>query len=92
LYSISNNFSAWVAEQQQCLFGEFITAVAVSETYKNRAAQILAKKYQKKVLLKSKVSPHILGGFMIKIFNGRVIDASLRGQLQNLQKSISEER
>ncbi|MBU0686827.1 MAG: ATP synthase F1 subunit delta [Candidatus Margulisbacteria bacterium] len=91
LYNLSHHFSLFVAEKRNHMLGEFITAIRVPDKYKEKAARMLSEKYQKNVLLKNRVAPDILGGFIIKILNGKIIDASLRQKLNNLKKCMSEE-
>lgn len=91
LYNLSHGFSLLIAEKKKHLLGEFITALKVPDKYKNKAEKILADRYGRTILLKSKINPSILGGFVIKILNGKIIDASLKQKLENLKKGMSEE-
>ena len=91
LYNLSHGFSLLIAEKKKHLLGEFITAIKVPDKYKNKAEKILTDRYGRKILLKQKINPSILGGFVIKILNGKIIDASLKQKLESLKKCIVKE-
>lgn len=60
-----------------------VTAIDVSDDYKQELANALSKRTQTKVTLNCELDPAILGGAIVHL-GDKVIDASIRGQLTRL--------
>lgn len=64
------------------------TAVPMEEKSKAKLAQVLSNKLNKKIHLTNEVDSSILGGVLLKIEN-KIIDGTLKGQLESLGRVIS---
>lgn len=64
-----------------------VTAAPLEPSIENHLIQRLEKSYGKKILLKSEVDPHLLGGGILKIRN-KMIDFSLKNRLDSLKKEL----
>ncbi|MFA4858565.1 MAG: ATP synthase F1 subunit delta [Candidatus Margulisiibacteriota bacterium] len=89
LYKLSHAFSLLVAQKKQCLLGEMVCAHPATAAQLQAAETILTKKLGKKVRLKIRLDPDILGGLVIKILQGNIIDLSLANKLVQLRDQIS---
>lgn len=68
-----------------------ITAIPMSEDERLELEQKLSKKLDKKVNLENEIDKDIIGGVLIKI-KDKVIDQSIRRQLDMLEKSLQSLR
>jgi F-type H+-transporting ATPase subunit delta len=91
LYAFFRSFCTLIENKKNLLLGEFVTALPVPAAYLKQAETILSDRSGKPVSLKSKVDPKILGGFVIKLLNHKMIDASLRQNLASLKNCMSKE-
>lgn len=66
-----------------------ITFKPLTEQQKTKLKQALEKRLQSKVELEEDQDPTILGGLKIYIGNDRVIDGSVRGELDQLTKILA---
>ena len=69
------------------LRGKLVTAVKLSEAMQKSVVDKLAKDSGRKIVLDYEVDQDIIGGLMLKI-GDRVLDASIRAQLQILKENI----
>jgi F-type H+-transporting ATPase subunit delta len=67
--------------------GELFTAIELEEELKSEIATKLAEQSKAKVVLDYKVNPDILGGLILKV-GDKVLDASIKAQLQILKENI----
>ncbi len=65
------------------------TAVALSDQQLNQLKEKLEKISGKKVLLKQKTDPDILGGVRVDL-EGQLFDGSVKGRLSELRKKVDE--
>lgn len=79
-YTMSRSYQGFVQ-------GELITATRIDDRLKNQIAEVLQKKFGLKFELEHKVDPSILGGFVIR-FEDRLVDASIRRNLEKLKERI----
>ena len=68
-----------------------ITAIPLDESLRSKAIRILEERLGKKIRLTEKVAPEIIGG-MILIMEDKIIDGSIRHQLQKLMRELDEIR
>ena len=69
---------------------EVTTAVELSEEELERVRERLGKMLEgREVILQTSVDPNILGGAVFR-FGGRMVDSSVRGQLQSLREEMLE--
>ncbi|SDN42617.1 ATP synthase F1 subcomplex delta subunit [Desulfonauticus submarinus] len=67
--------------------GELFTAIELEEELKTEIAKKLEEQSKSKVVLDYKVDPNILGGLVLKV-GDKVLDASIKAQLQILKENI----
>lgn len=89
LTEIVEEFSkVWDAEQGE-VKAEVVSARELDATSKKMVAGYLQKRLAaKEVKLTEKISPEILGGFVLR-YGDKIIDASLRNNLNNLKNKLS---
>ena len=85
---LSEQFTRYVARKKKIAFAEVQTVIPITEKIHNRIEKILTKITRQSIVLKEKVVPGILGGFIIKIIGGKVLDATLRHRLWDLKYQI----
>ena len=66
------------------------SAVDLDEIQKNEITKKLEKILDKKVISSFKIDSEIIGGFLAK-YNDKIIDASIKHQLEKLKKQLFEE-
>ena len=66
-----------------------VTAVALDHDLQTRARQIIEEKSGKKVRLTTIINPDIIGG-MILFADDKIIDGSIRHQLDTIHKELEE--
>ena len=80
---ICEQYEKLKAEQSGTLEAEIVSAFPLSQQQVNDMAGLLEKRFARKVTARVAVDPELIGG--VKIIAGDVvIDASVRGQLQNM--------
>ena len=84
---ISASFTTLLDDTQGILRGELVSAVELSAAKKKAIAAELEKKSGKKLVLGFAKDESILGGVMLKI-GDKVLDASIKAQLQILKETI----
>ncbi|MDQ7031858.1 MAG: ATP synthase F1 subunit delta [Desulfonauticus sp.] len=67
--------------------GELFTAIELEEALKTDIAKKLEEQSKSRVVLDYKVDPEILGGLVLKV-GDKVLDASIKAQLQILKENI----
>ncbi|GAA3017306.1 ATP synthase F1 subunit delta [Tetragenococcus solitarius] len=77
-------------DDQGLLLGTVTTAVSLKEEQKNKLAAKIAQMFDYKTAnLQEIVDPSIVGGVLVET-NGRVIDGSIKTQIENLRKQLSK--
>jgi len=74
-------------EAEGVLRGQFVTAYALTDARQDQIKTKLEKQSGKKLVLSFAVDPAILGGVLLKV-GDKVLDASLRAQLDILKEQI----
>lgn len=87
LPAISDAFEALKAAEEGTLDAQIVAAVKPAATVTKDIVKKLEVKFGKKVSAEVVVDPEIIGGMKI-IVGDTVIDASVKGQLQNLAYSL----
>ena len=86
---IAREYGKLVDESLGLSVGTVVSAIPLSDEQLNSFAEKTGKLLRKNIKLSNKVDPSILGG--VKIFiEGKVIDASIRKQLQDLEGRIKQ--
>lgn len=88
LPAISDAFEALKAEDEGAVDAQIIAAVKPTAAATKDLVKKLEAKFGKKVTANVEVDPEIIGGIKI-IVGDTVIDASVKGQLQNLAYSLT---
>ena len=68
-----------------------ITAIPLEESLREKTIRILGERLGKKIRLTEKVDPEIIGG-MILILEDKIMDGSVRYDLQKLKRELDEIR
>ncbi|RQD55516.1 ATP synthase F1 subunit delta [Desulfonatronovibrio magnus] len=80
-------YSKLLDESQGIVRGEIVTAIKLADNMKQEIVGKLEKQSGRKVVLDYEVEPEILGGIKLKV-GDKVLDASIRAQLQILKENI----
>jgi len=89
LSEIANAYTFLWEEQQGIMEVKCVTAVALDHDLQTRARQIIEEKSGKKVRLTTIINPDIIGG-MILFADDKIIDGSIRHQLDTIHKELEE--
>lgn len=87
LPDIAAYYRTLLDESQGVVRGRLVTAVNLAEARQDQIKSKLEAQTGKKLVLDFAVDPDILGGVMLKV-GDKVLDASLRAQLQILKEQI----
>ncbi len=87
LPSIAELFEAYKAEDEGYVDVEVATAYALSKDAKQDVTTTLEKTLGKKIHMNVTVDKSLIGGVLVRA-GDRVIDGSIRGQLQHMQKAL----
>ena len=85
--AISEQFEILKAQEERILEVEVISAYAVSQSEERSLKQALERKFEKEVILASRVDAALIGGAIIRA-GDTVIDGSVRGKLDKLAESL----
>lgn len=78
-YNVQNNISEGIIYSAQEMSVEEIEQIQ----------EVLSRKYNRKVELKNSIHTDLIGGFQVKL-DGKVLDNSIKGRLDNLKSSLKE--
>ncbi|MFA5919689.1 MAG: F0F1 ATP synthase subunit delta [Methylococcaceae bacterium] len=87
LPTIAKLFEAYKAEDEGYVEVEVLTAYALSKEAKQDFTATLEKTLGKKIHMNVTVDKSLIGGFLVRA-GDRVIDGSIRGRLQHMQKAL----
>lgn len=87
LPNIAEQFEALKAEEEGYVDVEVVSAYAFTKEEKQKFSATLEKKFNKKIHMNVTVDKSLIGGVLVRA-GDRVIDGSVRGQLQQLQKAL----
>lgn len=90
LLEIIEAFFHLASESRKKATAEVVTAVPLSEETGKKLEQVLSELIGEAVFLKKAVDPSLLGGLVVRV-GERIIDGSVRGQLQRMREGISRE-
>jgi F-type H+-transporting ATPase subunit delta len=79
----------WEAEHG-ILRGEVRTALPLEPRQRERLEELFSRRRQKKVVLEERLDPEAIGGIAV-ILEGKILDATLKNQLENLKQSLLSE-
>ena len=84
---ISELYESYKAEHEGYVDVEVISAYALSKEEQNKFATTLKKQLGKTVHITTSIDKNLIGGFIAKA-GDKVIDGSIKGQLQQLAKKL----
>jgi len=84
---IAELYESYKADFEGYVDVDVISAYALSKDEQNKFAKTLEKQLDKKVHITTSIDKTLIGGFLAKA-GDRVIDGSIRGQLQQLAKKL----
>ena len=87
LPDITKQFEVLKAEDEGYGEVEVVTAYAFTKEAQTKFAAALEKKFNKKIHMNVTVDKSLIGGVVVRS-GDRVIDGSVKGQLQHLQKAL----
>lgn len=87
LPEISASYSTLLDSAQGVLRGKLVTAVRLSDVVQKNVVDKLQRESGQTVVLDYEVDQEIIGGLMLKI-GDKILDASIRAQLQILKENI----
>lgn len=87
LASIANLFSSAAATARGEIAAEVISAKELKAAEVAAIAEKIGKAYGKKVTVKTRVNPELLGGVVVKV-GSKQLDISLSGKLQRLRNTL----
>jgi F-type H+-transporting ATPase subunit delta len=88
LPTIAADFNTRFRAHEKRVQVQLITAIPVSDDYKEKLKPILKARINQEIILDCEVNPAILGGAIIHI-GDRVIDGSIRGKLTRLLENLT---
>lgn len=88
LPDIAALFKTYRAEQEKTLTVQVTSAVDLDQSYKQKLADALTRRLQRKVTLQCDIDADLLGGAIVTA-GDTVIDGSVRGKLNRLVESLS---
>lgn len=88
---ISKEYTALSNEKQGIIEAKAITAVAMEDSEKIELQENLSKKFGKKVILTNIVDESVIGGVLVRV-EDKVIDSSIKGKLEMIEKSLKDIR
>lgn len=80
-------FNKLQAEHEQTLHVEVVSVMPLNKEQQDKLVQILQQRFNRTVVLNSSQDGELLGGLLIRA-GDKVIDLSLRGQLQRLNNKL----
>lgn len=88
LPELVEDYNALVREERNEAIAHVQAARPLSSENRSKLERNLSKRTGKRVTLSVKVNPELIGGLIVEI-DGRIIDGSIKGRLDNLMENIS---
>ena len=87
LAEISAQYEELRAQEQASLEVEVVSAFALDDVEQKRITEALARRFEREIVLTSRVDESLLGGAIIRA-GDTVIDGSVRGKLEKLSEML----
>jgi F-type H+-transporting ATPase subunit delta len=84
---VAHEYGRMVDEKQGIVHADVVTAVPLSEHDQTALARRLGEILKRKIVIKTSVSPDIIGGLVVKV-GDKLIDGSTKSQFSALRKSM----
>lgn len=88
---ISREYAVLSNKAQGIIEGKVYTAVSMDSMEKEKLQNKLSQNLNKRVILKNVIDPSLIGGVLVRL-EDRVIDASIKGQLEDIKKNLNNLR
>ncbi|WP_456342999.1 ATP synthase F1 subunit delta [Thermovibrio sp.] len=89
LREFKEEFESFVNARLGIVKAEITSATELDEETLNKIAKKIEELFGKKAEITVKLDPSIIGGFIVKVAD-KVLDASIKTQLENLKKAIAD--
>lgn len=87
LMDIAYAYEQLYLEHKNILKAEVLSVDGISDTVRTKVKELVAKAYNKEVLLEEKVDPELIGGLILTV-SDKQVDASIRSQLDKLKRGF----
>jgi F-type H+-transporting ATPase subunit delta len=87
ILDISHDFQSMMHDEDQVMVVDVITARPVDLSQRQTLTQALENTYQKTIVLQERLESDVIGGIRLE-FQGKVLDQSVKAQVQRLQQSL----
>ena len=91
LPEITRAFAARVAQAEDILAVEAITAVPLPDDLRERIVERIQEQSGRRVWLEERLDPEVVGGLVLN-FGDVVVDASVRNRLDGLRRALTQAR
>ena len=88
LPEIVNIYRTFLLQEEKCITVSVKTVHPLLSLQEQKLQNILEKRLQLKVILEPELDPKLIGGIKL-CFNGKIIDGSVSGKLELLQKTFN---
>ena len=85
---VSEEYNELANKKQGVVEAKAITAVAMTDEEKSNLQTTLSKKLEKQVTLSNTVDSSVVGGVIVEV-EGKLIDGSIKGKLNDIYKSLN---
>jgi F-type H+-transporting ATPase subunit delta len=91
LPAIVLEYGARLNESQGRAQAQVTTAVALSDTQRDRLGGLLRDMLERDVVIEAAVDPEVIGGVVVQV-GDQIIDGSVRARLEALKRQLESER
>ncbi|HTZ63145.1 MAG TPA: ATP synthase F1 subunit delta [Solirubrobacteraceae bacterium] len=89
IFRIRQEYQRLWDEENRTLPVEVTSAIALDPTTTDSLAATIGQRAGRKVTLKARVDPDILGGIVVRVGNS-ILDASIRNRLEQLRRQVAQ--
>jgi F-type H+-transporting ATPase subunit delta len=89
IFRIRQEYQRLWDEENRTLPVEVTSAIALDPTTTDSLATTIGQRAGRKVTLKARVDPDILGGIVVRVGNS-ILDASIRNRLEQLRRQVAQ--
>jgi F-type H+-transporting ATPase subunit delta len=89
IFRIRQEYQRLWDEENRTLPVEVTSAIALDQTTTESLARTIGERTGRKVMLKARVDPDILGGIVVRVGNS-ILDASIRNRLEQLRRHVAQ--
>ncbi len=89
IFRIRQEYQRLWDEENRTLPVEVTSAIALDQTTTESLARTIGERAGRRVTLKARVDPDILGGIVVRVGNS-ILDASIRNRLEQLRRHVAQ--